>query len=135
MTEYEMFRLKKMQNSYEEDNMSAHYSNKESYPQHSDRPQTNSARSSPEQIVDQLQMQLNLQRKQYSQLSHKYSTLEEEHKKLQAKFSIMEERLKKSEEEKESIRQQLEKKMEREKGTKGKLREWVNLAKQNLNQF
>lgn len=89
MTEYELFRLKKMQNSYEEDNMSAHYSNKESYPEYSDRHQTNSARSSPEQMLDQLQLQLNLQRKQNSQLNQKYCTLEEEYKQLQAKYSIL----------------------------------------------
>lgn len=64
-----------MQNSFEEDNMSAHFSNKESFPELSDRPQTNSARSSPEQIVDQLQLQLAMSRKQNKELIQKYSTL------------------------------------------------------------
>lgn len=50
-------------------------------------------------------MQLNLQRKQYSQLNQKYSALEEEQKQLQTKYSILEEKLRKSEEEKESIRE------------------------------
>ncbi len=77
LNEYEMFRLKRLQNSYEEDNMSAHFSNKESFPDFSDRPQTNSARSSPEQLVDQLQLQMAVQRKQYSELQNKYSSLTE----------------------------------------------------------
>lgn len=74
--------------------MSAHFSNKESFPDMSDRPQTNSARSSPEQLVDQLQMQLALARKQNKELAHKYSALEEDHQQLQAKCNVLEGQLK-----------------------------------------
>jgi hypothetical protein len=47
LTEYELFRMKKLHNRLEEDNLSADFSYKGSFPDFTERPESNSARSTP----------------------------------------------------------------------------------------
>lgn len=54
--------------------------------------------------------------------------------KLQAKHSLLEEQMKVSQRENGRLGEELARRVEKERGTKGKLKEWVNLARQNLNQ-
>lgn len=47
ISEYELFRLQKLQGNYDDDNNSAHFSHKDSLPEFTDRVQPSSSRSSP----------------------------------------------------------------------------------------
>jgi len=55
--------------------MSAHYSNNESYPGFSDRPQSNSALSVPRESTDKNQHELSQQQRHNKELSLKYTAL------------------------------------------------------------
>lgn len=55
--------------------MSAHFSNNESYPEMSDRAHTNSARSTADNLLEQLKLQLALQKRQNVELQNKYQEL------------------------------------------------------------
>jgi hypothetical protein len=89
-----MYRLGRL-NSYEEDNLSAHFSN-ESYPEFSDRPQTNTERSIPGENVGLKQQEILAQQRQLTDMKQKYTALEEAHRQLQENYRLMEQKYKNS---------------------------------------
>ena len=114
--------------------MSAHFSNNESYPEMSDRAHTNSARSTADNLLEQLKLQLALQKRQNVELQNKYQELNQEHLKIKGREKVLEEENKGLREENQKIKEELGERKERQKTAKGKLKQWVSAAKQNLNQ-
>ena len=65
VSEYERYRLQKLQDYEEEDRLSAHFSMKDSLLGFSERPEVISNRSSPNEVCESLQKELIKARKSY----------------------------------------------------------------------